>query len=218
MKIINAQAGIGAPKVSWDPMGASLTFKTGSVLGLTTGGRLALLSGGGGQVITSDGGVWGVSVNNVVTDSAGRIIGPAAPAGIDPAVTPIFALPSYSMRVTPSSPIAGVRYGQGESWSPIETNFFIQRHKAGTRVNDSLCGKKCDLVWNATTTEWEVDSTATSVNDIVIAPSANQLPGYYDNLTGNLWDSATFATDTYGAWVVFSFVPSFDAQLNGLRY
>ncbi len=205
---------VGEPAIGWSPVDDSLVCKAGDVMGLTTGGLLFRTDDEGGQVITSGGGIWGILVNDFTSDSDGNIINSAAPSGVNPGVPAQLALSSYDRRVRPNAPIAGVYRGLAEYWTPDSRNVFIQRHKAGTRVNDSLCGKKCDLVYNDTTNEWEVDTTATSVNDIVIYKT--QFPMYNDNV--QLFDSATFATDTYGAWIAFQIQPSFNAEALGLRY
>ncbi len=206
----------GVPDVGWSPVANSQTCLSGDVVGLTTGGLISRLDDEGGQVITSGGGIWGILVNDFTSNSAGAIQNPAAPSGVAANVPANLALGSYSQRIRPNQPISGVFRGMAEYWSSNPQNIFIQRHKQGTRVNASLCGKKCDLVYNDTTNEWEVDTTATSVNDIVIAAAEFQVPTYRDNTT--YWDSATFATDTYGAWIAFSVVPAFYAEALGLRY
>lgn len=214
IRLVALLGNTGAPQVGWSPVGASLTCLPGDVLGLTTGGLLNRLDDEGGQVITSGGGIWGISINSFRSDASGNIINPAVPTGVNPNVPADLALSSYSRRVYANEPIAGDYNGLAEFWKPDFDNVFIQRHKQGTRVNSSLIGKKCDLVYNDTTNEWEVDTTATSVNDIVI--SEIQFPLYKDNIT--IWDSATFATDTYGAWIAFHVVPAFNAETLGLRY
>ena len=217
---VNGLIGMGAPVVSWNPFANSQAILAGDVEGLTTGGLLERLGSG---AITTGGGIWGIAANADTTDGSGNIVSPSLPSGISPGVPPVFAIPSYGRRVVPAAPIAGVQRGQGQSYLACPQNFFIQRHKKGTRVNDSLIGKICNLTWNGSAGangEWEVDSTATNVGDIVIAPW--QLPYWYDNgpsaLGKGLWDSATFATDNLGAWVVFQVSPSFQASNLGLRY
>lgn len=202
------------PDVVWSPVGASLTVLSGDVQGLTTGGLLNRLDDEGGQVITTGGGIWGISVNDYSSDASGNLTNPAVPTGVNPNVTAQLALSSYNRRVYANQPIAGDYNGLAELWTSKFSNIFIQRMKQGIRVNGSLVGKKCDLVYNDTTNEWEVDTSATSVNDIVI--SNVQFPLYKDNKS--LWDSATFATDTFGAWVAFQIVPAFYAESLGLRY
>ena len=220
IQCINELIGMAAPVVSWNPFANSQAIITGDVEGLTTAGLLERLGSG---AISSGGGIWGFAANSDTTDGSGNIISPSIPSTINPGVPAVFAIPSYGRRVTPAAPIAGVQRGQGQSYLANNQNFFIQRHKAGTRVNDSLIGKLCNLTWNAsagTNGEWEVDTTSSSVSDIVIAPW--QLPGYQDNgpsvLSHGLWDSATYATDSLGAWVVFQVAPAFQASNLGLRY
>jgi hypothetical protein len=204
----------GAPVVGWSPVGNSLSCLPGDVHGLTTGGFLNRLDDEGGQVITAGGGIWGIGINTWTSDASGNLTNPAVPTGVNPNVPAQLALSSYNRRTYANEPIAGVYRGLAEYWKPDFNNVFIQRMKQGIRVNSSLVGKKCDLVYNDTTNEWEPDTSATSVNDIVI--SEIQFPLYKDNIS--LWDSATFATDTYGAWVAFQIVRAFDAEANGLRY
>lgn len=215
--LVHATDSVGAPDVGWSPVGNSITSQGGDVYGLTTAGLVGRLNAtGGGTIISSGGGILGIAANAFTSDSAGNIIAPSAPSGVSPGVPARLAMPSYSLRVPPAAPIAGVQRGQTQYYLASNANFFIQRHKAGTRVNDSLCGKLCDLVWNATTLEWEPDTTATSINDIVIAPADKQMPWYLDNKT--LWDSSTFATDALDAWIVFQIVPAFQSAAAGLRY
>lgn len=217
IRLANVVGNLGAPDVAYSPIGNSVTLKAGDLLGLTTAGLVGRLNNhSSGTVVSSAGGVWGISVDDVTSDGSGNIITPSAPTGVDPGVPAVLAIPSYGRRVTPAFPIAGVRRGQVRLYKATNRNFFIQRHKAGTRVNGSLSGLKCDLTWNDTTLEWEVDSTSTSVGSIVIAPANMQLPWYYDNKT--LYDSATYATDASGAWVVFQIAAAADAEDNGLRY
>lgn len=215
--LANVIGGVGAPDVAWLPTGVSIIWKAGDVVGETTGGLAGLLNNhAGGTPIAAVSGIFGIAVNDDTSDANGRWVSPSVATGIDPSVPAVLALPTYGRRVTPAPPIAGVRKSQMECWLASPNNYFIQRHKQGTRVNDSLAGKLCDLTWNDTTLEWEVDTTSTAVNSIVVAPAGLQLPLYRDNTT--LWDSATFATDTYGAWLVFQFVPTQDASKYGLRY
>lgn len=220
IQCITGLVGVGLPVVAWNPFANSQAIITGDVEGLTTAGLLERL---GSAAITSGGGIWGFAANSDTTDANGNIISPTIPSTINPGVPAVFAIPSYGRRVTPAAPIAGVQRGQGQSYLACPQNFFIQRHKAGTRVNDSLIGKLCNLTWNGsagTNGEWEVDTTATNVSDIVVAPW--QLPNYQDNgnsvLGPGLWDSATFATDSLGAWVVFQVAPAWQASNLGLRY
>lgn len=212
---INVLAGVGAPDVGWIPIGNSVTMLAGDVVGETTGGLAGKLTGSG-TAITAAGGIFGFAANGITSDSSGRVTTPSAPSGVDPGVPAILPLPSYSARVPPAAPIAGTRRSQVQCWLASGSNYFIQRHKAGTRVNDSLCGLKCDLTWNSTTSEWEVDSTVTTIGEIVIAPAGLQLVLWKDNRT--LWDSSTYATDTYNAWVVFQVLPTLNASKYGLRY
>lgn len=204
------------PRSAWLPTGVSIIWKAGDVVGETTGGLAGLLNNhAGGTIIAAANGIAGIASDDNTSDSNGRWQSRALPTGVDPSVPAHLAIDSYGMRVTPAAPIAGVRKSQMKLWT-VTGNYFIQRHKQGTRVNDSLCGKLCDLTWNDTTLEWEVDTTSTSVNSIVVASADLQMVNYKDNTT--LWDSATFASDTYGAWVVFSIVPTQDALTRGLRY
>jgi hypothetical protein len=215
--LVNSISNLGAPDVGYSPVGVSITSKQGDVLGLTTGGLIGRLNAtGGGTIIAVGGGIWGIGANDFTSDASGNITAQAAPTGVAGNVPARLALGSYGQRVAPASPISGVAYGQAQYYLPSSNNYFIQRHKKGTRVNDSLCGKKCDLTWNATTLEWEVDTTSTSLNEIVVALASFQLPWYLDNKT--LWDDTTFATDASGAWVVFQVVPAYNAEALGLRY
>lgn len=219
IEIINAQVGVGSPDTAWLPIGNSVTALAGDVIGETTAGLAGRLnSHGGGTAITAGGGVFGILQSAATSDANGRITTPATPTGVDPSVPAILAMPSYNNRVPPASPIAGVRRSQVLCYLASNGNYFIQRHKVGTRVNISLCGKLCDLTWNDTTGEWEVDTTSTSVNEIVVAPASLQLPYFRDNFTRNYWDSATYASDTLAGWLVFQFAPGFDASKYGLRY
>lgn len=222
IQCVNATLGIGDPQTVYLPMSNSMQGLPGDVFGLTTGGLALRLDDEGGQVITSGGGIYGIAQDSYASNSAGGVTTPAGPSGVASNVPANLAIGSYGQRVPPAAPIAGVARGQVRAFGVGAGNYFIQRHKQGTRVNDSLCGKKCDLVYNDTTNEWEVDTTATSVNDIVIAPANFQMPGWYDNgpnfANHGLWDSASYATDTYGAWIVFTVVPAFNAEANGLRY
>lgn len=211
IRLVSVDGSLGDPDVGWSPVANSQTVLAGDVLGLTTGGLAERL---GSAAITSGGGIWGFSVNDFTSDGSGNLINPSAPSGVAPGVPAQLALASYDRRVATAPPIAGVQRGQAEYWTGNFRNIFIQRHKAGTRCNMSLVGKKCDLTWNSSTNEWEVDTTATSLNCIII--SQFQFPLYKDNKT--LWDSATYATDTYAAWVAFQVTPAFYAQALGLRY
>lgn len=211
IKLVAVDGSRGEPQVRWSPVGASQTVLSGDMFGLTTGGLLKRLGSGD---LTSGGGIWGFGVNDYISNSAGDITAPAIPTGVNPNVRPVLGMESYNRRVYANQPIAGDYNGLAQVWDGDPRNIFIQRHKVGTRVNASLIGKKCDLVWNATTLEWEVDTTATSVNCVVV--SSIQFPLYRANTT--LWDSSTFATDAKGAWIAFQIVPAFDAGSLGLRY
>lgn len=211
IRLVGVDGSIGEPAVGWSPVATTQTVLAGDVLGLTTGGLLERLGSG---AITSGGGIWGFALNDFKSDSNGDLTNPSTPSGVNGQVPAQLALSSYDRRVLATDAIAGDVNGQAEYWKSDFRNIFIQRHKLGTRVNSSLIGKKCDLTWNGTTSEWEVDTTATSLNCIVI--SQFQLPRFKDNTT--YWDSATYATDTLAAWVCFQVVPAFDAEQLGLRY
>ena len=214
IRLVAVDGSQGAPDIGWSPVADSLDCLVGDVMGLYTNGQMFRTDDEGGQVISSGGGVWGVLINNFTSDADGNIINSAAPANVSPTVPAQLALSSYNRRILPNDSISGVVRGMAQFWTPDFRNVFIQRQKQGTRINSSYCGKKCDLVYNDATNEWEVDVSATSVGDIIV--SQFQYPLYKDN--NSLWDSASFATDDFGAWVAFQFNPAFNAEQNGLRY
>lgn len=211
IRLYRSEESLGAPRLDYRPAGNSMAALAGDIMGLTTGGLLSRRATAG--QITANGGVWGILVDDLTTDANGVASTPAAPSGVNPAVPAKLALTQRADSFSLAAAIAGVQRSQGRVYPALDGNVFIQRHKIGTRVNQSLIGKKCDFTWNTTTLEWEVDTTDTTVGMLTIV----EIPPFYaDNKT--YYDSATYATDAKNAWVAFVIVPALQASLNGLRY
>lgn len=212
IRLYKSSYSLGAPHMDYLRAGNSMTVLAGDVIGVLSSSPIGTASRR--ATLTSGGGIWGIAASDLTTDSNGNVQSPAFSSTIDTAIQPILALPAYASRLSPAGTVAGTaRRAQLDVYLADDSNIFIQRHKAGTRVNQSLVGIKCDLVYNAVTLEWEVDTGTTSSGMIVI----EEVPPFYaDNRT--LYDSATFATDTYGAWLAFKVVPAWQGQPNGLRY
>lgn len=158
-------------------------------------------------------GIWGVVWNDARVDASGNLISPAVPTGKNPQVEPTLALPSYSSGLSLTPPIAGAQRPGLTMFLANQNNYFIQRHKQGTRVNVGLVGKQCALTYNATRLEFEVDSTAGNPTVVI-----EDVPQFFGGSPNTFYDSSTFATDALGAFVVFRFLPSVQAQPGGLTY
>lgn len=221
------QGGVGVPDVDYYPAGNGFAYKVGDVLGLMSGTsaqtdgspagtlrRLGAIVGGAAASfpIVLASGIIGIVGDDLTASAAGISTTPAAPTGVNPMVPAKLALPSRSDALSGSNAIAGVQRSQTKVWLATDQNYFIQRHKKATRVNQTLVGALCALTYNAVTLEFEVDSTAGSPSVVIV----DMAPTYGDNRT--YYDSATFATDLFGAWVVFKFIPSVQASPLGLRY
>lgn len=216
------------PDVDYRPLGNSFAYKSGDVVGIMSGTsgqtdaspagtmrRLGAVVGGSAASfpIVLASGIWGVVWNDATADSSGNVVSQAAPTGVNPQVVPINAAGNSRSKLLSYAPaIAGVQRAELSIWLADQNNYFVQRHKKGTRVNISLVGKLAALTYNATTLEFEVDTTGSNPTVVV----EDVPPMYGDNRT--YYDSATFATDTVGGWVVFRFIPSVQAQPAGLSY
>lgn len=198
------------------PVPVSLSCKAGDVVGIT-GSTGALVRRLTGVVINASGGVLGIMHDDCYTDSSGNLIAPTKVSTIATNVQADLAL-SGGPALLPTTTLAGVTTPQALVIVARPDDVFIQRARAtSARYHDGLAEDICDLVWNATTLEWEVDSSATSVNDIAIV----SVPKMYGNTsTGNFKyrDSATYATDTYAPYVCFKFLEDFCAYQQNLAY
>lgn len=211
IRMYKSDQSLGIPVEDYESCANSMAALAGDVFGLTTGGLWSRRTS-----ITSGGGVWGINKNDVTTDANGFATTPAAPTGVNPATQAHLAITQYADRLfAGAQTISGVTRSLANVWLANNANTFIQRHKKGTRCNNSIVGKLCDLVWNSTTLEFEVDTTTTTLSCIVVVEVP---PTYADNLTKGYYDSASFASDAYGPWCAFKFVPAFQAQGQGLRY
>jgi len=219
----------GEPDVDYYRVGNGFTYLSGDVLGMLSGtsaqsdaspaGTLRRLGASVGGTATAfpiivASGIWGVAWNDATTDDNGNIITPSVPSTIDPSVPAILPLPAYDLRHPAAAPVAGVRRGQMGIWKATGVNVFIQRHKAGTRVNQLLVGKPANLTYNATTDEFEVDTTGASNKNVVVITEVPPL--YDDNIT--YYDSASYATDAVAGWVAFTFLPAVQGPVQGLMY
>lgn len=210
IKVFSVTGGIGVPSVQAYPCDASNSLPAGCLVGLDTGGQLRLLSSGGTALAAN--GILGIPVDDTYTNASSVPVAPSLPTGVAASVYPTLGVPNMSS-VLSSVAIAGTDTPQAMIIEATDDVLFVQRGKKGIRWNQSLVGKVCDLVWNSTTSEYEPDTGTTSLNCIVI----RDVPRWYgDNRT--YYDSANYATDAVGAYVVFSVVDSFQ-QIRGLtRY
>jgi len=217
----------GEPAVVPMMAGNSFNYKYGDVVGIMSGTSVqadgspagtarrlgASVGGGAGSfpIILADG-IYGIVRDDLSTDANGVVKTPAAPPGINPAVVPTPALPSRSAALPLMPAVAGAQRSALMVYLLNGATYFIQRHKKGTRVNSALNGKQAALTYNTVTNEFEVDTTAGSPSVVVegMAPTYNDNSKYYD--------SATFAIDAVGAWVVFRVLGTVAAEPNGLTY
>lgn len=231
IRVWTGEAGTAMPVLDYYPAGNSFTYKSGDLLGLLSGtsaqtdgspaGTLRRFGATQGGAAASfpparANGMLGMVFNDLTANASGIGGTPAAPTGVNPAVPAVLAVPSFDRVQSLSPAIAGVQRSMVTVVLANDTNFFVQRHKKGTRVNQSLVGATAALTYNATTLEFEVDTTGVTpgTNDYVVI--TDMCPFYNDNRTW--YDSSTFATDAYGAWVVFQFLPAVMAAKLGLRY
>lgn len=211
IRVYKADFSLGAPQDDYLMAGNSMAVLAGDLIGRNSSPAGTALRR---TTITTGGGIYGFAADDITTDANGISSTPAAPSGVNPAFVAHFALNNYADRMFPSGAVAGAVRSLLRMALATSDNVFIQRHKAGVaRVNQSLVGLKCDLVYNSTTAEFEVDSTTTTLGCIEIVEVP---PMYNDNRT--LYDSATFATDALAAWCAFKVIASFQAQPNGLSY
>lgn len=228
IRFYKAMTGRGTPDVAYYPLGNSFAYLAGDVLGLLSGTsaqtdaspagtvrRMGASVGGAAAsfplVLAS--GALGIAKDFATASAAGISTTPAAPSGVNPMFQPKLALPSRSDTYSGSDPVAGVVRSQIAVFLATDNNVFIQRIKKGTRTTSALRGTKCNLTYNATSLEFEVDVAivANPFVEIVEVP-----PLYNDNRT--YYDSATFATDNFGGWVAFRFLPSVQQITAGTTY
>lgn len=214
------------PRMFYPGAGNSFTYLQGDVVGLMSGTsaqtdaspagtarRFGANVGGAGASfpIVLASGVLGIVTAPVTSDASGNAITPTGPTGVLANVQPVLALNSMSNLAAPSI-AAGVQRNVVPVAVADQNSVFQQRHKKGTRINDGLLGKLAALTFNSTTKEFEVDTTAGS--PCVVITRIEKLT--HDNY---LWfDSSTFASDAFGAWVEFQFIDSVQALPNGLTY